>query len=45
MARVMVPECVYRNGLCPEIKSCGYNKTEKFKKELEYYKDIDEEER
>jgi len=22
MARFMVPECVYRNGLCPELKMC-----------------------
>lgn len=33
----MVRECVYRNGLCPEMFSCGYNKTEAFKKELEEY--------
>lgn len=32
-----VPECVYRNGLCPEMFSCGYNKTEAFKKELKEY--------
>lgn len=33
----MVRECVYRNGLCPEIFTCGYNKTEAFKKELDAY--------
>lgn len=33
----MVKECVYRNGLCPEIFSCGYNKTEAFKEELKEY--------
>lgn len=38
MARVMVKECVYR-GFCPEMKPCGYSKTEKFKKELEDYRD------
>lgn len=37
LASRMVPECVYRNGLCPEMFSCGYNKTEAFKKELEEY--------
>lgn len=34
---VCVRECVYRNGLCPEMKSCGFNKTEEFKKELNRY--------
>lgn len=38
MASVMVKDCVYRNGLCAEPNSCGYNKTEAFKKELEDYK-------
>ena len=37
MASVMVRECIYRNGLCPEFKSCGYNKTEIFKNELDDY--------
>lgn len=37
MSRVMVKECVYRNGICGEINSCGYNKTEKFKEELREY--------
>lgn len=37
IASVMVKECVYRNGLCPEFISCGYNKTEAFQKELEEY--------
>jgi hypothetical protein len=23
----LVPTCVYRNGICPELKSCGFNKT------------------
>lgn len=39
LARVMVKECVYR-GFCPEMKSCNYDKTETFKKELEDYRDI-----
>lgn len=34
---VCVPECIYR-GFCPEIKCCGFSKTEKFKKELEEYR-------
>ena len=37
MANVMVRECIYRNGLCPEFKSCGYNKTDTFKNELGKY--------
>ena len=40
MASRMVRECVYRNGLCPEMFSCGYNKTDEFKKELEEYLDF-----
>ena len=34
---VCVKECVYRNGLCPEMFSCGYNKTKAFKEELKKY--------
>ena len=37
LASCMVRECVYRNGLCPEMFTCGYNKTEAFKKELDAY--------
>lgn len=37
---VCVKECVYRNGLCSEIKSCGYYKTPAFKKELSDYKNL-----
>lgn len=33
---VCVPECVYR-GFCPEFKSCGYARTEEFKKAREAY--------
>lgn len=32
------PTCVYRGGICPEPKSCGFNKTEVFNKQLEQYK-------
>lgn len=45
MAEVMVRECVYRNGLCPEITSCGYNKTSQFKKELQQYINPESEEK
>lgn len=37
MAKHMVPECIYR-GFCPELKSCGYSETEKFKEELTKYR-------
>lgn len=37
MANVMVKECVYR-GFCPEMVSCGYDKTNAFQKELETYR-------
>ena len=39
LASVIVRECVYRNGLCPEMESCGYNKTNAFKEELEEYRE------
>lgn len=43
IASVMVKECVYRNGLCPEFKSCGYNKSDAFKLELaEYVKGLEQ---
>lgn len=42
LASCMVRECVYR-GFCPEMFSCGYHKTDAFKKELaEYRKGINE---
>lgn len=37
LASCMVRECVYRNGLCPEMFSCNYNKTDAFKEELKEY--------
>lgn len=37
LAKVMVPKCVYRNGLCGEPRCCGYNSTEKFQDELHAY--------
>lgn len=41
MASKMVPECVYR-GFCPEFMNpCGYSKTEKYKKDLEIYRNTE----
>lgn len=37
LASSMVKECVYRNGYCPEFKSCGYVHTKAFLKELSEY--------
>lgn len=37
LASCMVKECIYR-GFCPELKSCGYEKTEAFYKELQEYR-------
>ena len=38
LADCCVRNCVYRGGICPECDgSCGYNKTEAFKKELDEY--------
>lgn len=37
LASVMVKECLYR-GFCPEMFSCGFDKTEQFKKELKEYR-------
>lgn len=31
LADKMVPQCVRCGGKCPELKSCGFNKTEQFK--------------
>ena len=41
LASKMVPECLYR-GFWPEwINSCGYSRTEKFRKDLEEYRNTD----
>lgn len=37
LASVCQPECIYR-GFCPEMKSCGYAKTETYQKRLEEYR-------
>lgn len=34
----LVPTCIYRGGICPEPKSCGYSKSDIFPKILEHYK-------
>lgn len=36
----LVPQCVYRGGICPEPRSCGFNKTELFDKQLTEYKKL-----
>ena len=36
----LVPQCMYRGGICPEPKGCGYNKTELFNKQLTEYKKL-----
>jgi hypothetical protein len=41
LARLCVPPCVYRNGICPEVfNHCGYNHTPKFILEVEEYRNI-----
>lgn len=41
MADKMVPECIYR-GFCPEFMNpCGYANTEKYKQDLERYRNTD----
>lgn len=37
LASCMVRECVYRNGFCPEFKTCGFYKSKEFKQELAEY--------
>jgi len=41
LASCMVRECVYR-GFCPEMFSCGFDKTEEYKKECLAYRAIPE---
>ena len=41
LASCMVRECIYR-GFCPEMFSCGYDKTDQFKEELEKYRNSEE---
>ena len=37
LAECMVRECVYRNGLCPEMFTCNYIHTKEFEEELKRY--------
>ena len=41
MASVMVPNCIYR-GFCPEVKSCGWCKTDQYKRQLEAYQKLNQ---
>ena len=36
----LIPQCIYRGGICPEPKGCGYNKTGLFNKILTEYKKL-----
>lgn len=38
LAKFLVPRCIYRGGICNSLKSCGFNKTELFNKQLNQYK-------
>lgn len=41
LADKCVPECLYR-GFCPEFMNpCGYSKTERFKHDLEVYRNTE----
>ena len=39
IADFLVPNCIYR-GFCPEVNSCGFCKTEKYKKDLNNYRNL-----
>lgn len=38
LAPHLVPQCVYRGGICPEAKCCGYIRSEQGRAQLETYK-------
>lgn len=38
--RHLVPQCVYRGGICPEAKCCGYIRSEQGRAQLETYKEL-----
>ncbi len=40
LAQFLVPRCIYRGGICNSLKSCGFNKTEFFQKQLTEYKKL-----
>lgn len=37
LAKACVPNCVFRGGICPEMKCCGLNKTDTFNKMFNKY--------
>lgn len=39
VATACVPNCVFRNGICPEIKSCGYNIATACVNNIEHYRE------
>lgn len=39
--RHLVPQCVYRGGICPELKCCGYIHSQSGQKALENYRQPD----
>ena len=39
LAKACWQSCIYRHGICPEIKSCGFNKTQSFADNLKTYED------
>ena len=39
IADFLVPNCIYR-GFCPEVNSCGFWKTNKFKEDLNNYRNL-----
>lgn len=40
LAFMMVPQCIYRGGICPEMKSCRFCESERGKKILSDYKEL-----
>lgn len=40
LAMFLVRKCVYRGGICNSLKTCGYNKSETGKLEIENYKKL-----
>lgn len=40
LAPHLVPQCVFRGGICPEAKCCGYIRSEQGRAQLETYKEL-----
>ena len=36
----LVPQCIYRGGICPEPKSCGYNTSDRGIEKIKEYKNL-----